>query len=222
MLPTVMGLLAHAVRRTQALAQRAVPAGRLIYRGPADARRVALTFDDGPDHLTPAYLEVLDRYGVPATFFVMGDLLEVAPAAIGEYRRRGHQLGGHGYDHTGFPALSWRALEDQLVRSAAMIGPVPEGRLWIRPPYGQLDARSLAKLWARGNVVAMWSLDSRDYGNPAPELIAARCAPEQVTPGEVLLFHEGHQHTIDALPAIIEALLAADYELVTMADLVAR
>ena len=67
-----MGLLAHAVRRSQELAQRAVPAGRLIYRGPTDARRVALTFDDGPDDLTPSYLEVLDHYGVPATFFVMG------------------------------------------------------------------------------------------------------------------------------------------------------
>jgi len=217
-----MGLLAGAVRRAQDLAQRAVPAGRLIYRGPSDARRVALTFDDGPDDLTPAYLDVLDHYGVPGTFFVMGDLCEVRPDAVGEYRRRGHQLGGHGYDHASFPSLSWRELEEQLARSEARIGPVPEGRLWIRPPYGQWDARTLVKLWARGHVVAMWSLDSRDYGHPAAEQIVARCAPGEVEPGEVLLFHEGHQHTIDALPAIIEGLHGAGYELVTMADLVAR
>lgn len=216
-----MGLLAHAVRRTQELAQRAVPAGRLVYRGPSDARRVALTFDDGPDELTPAYLEVLDRYGVPGTFFVMGDLCAMRPHALGEYRRRGHQLGGHGYDHTRFTSLSWSELDDQLDRSARIIGPVTEGRLWMRPPYGQLDARVLAKLWSRDHTVAMWSLDSRDYGHPAPELIAARCAPEHVTPGEVLLFHEGHQHTVDALPVIIERLLADGYELVTMADLIA-
>jgi peptidoglycan/xylan/chitin deacetylase (PgdA/CDA1 family) len=217
-----MGLLATAVRRTQDLVQRAVPAGRLIYRGPDGARRVALTFDDGPDPLTPGYLEVLDRYGVPGTFFVMGDLCEVRPEAVGEYRRRGHQIGGHGYDHTRFTSLSWRELEDQLARTTAKIGPVPEGRLWVRPPYGQFDARALAKMWARGHVVAMWSLDSRDYGNPAADEIAARCAPDRVSPGEVLLFHEGHQHTIDALPVIIERLLADGYELVTMADLVAR
>jgi peptidoglycan/xylan/chitin deacetylase (PgdA/CDA1 family) len=216
-----MGLLAHAVRRTQDLAQRAVPANRLIYRGPPTARRVALTFDDGPDELTPGYLDVLDRHGVPATFFVMGDLCEVRPRAVGEYRRRGHQIGGHGYDHTRFTALSWRALDDQLDRTADKIGPVPEGRLWVRPPYGQVDARSLTKMWARGHVVAMWSLDSRDYGHPEPDLIAARCAPDQVEPGEVLLFHEGHQHTIDALPTIIERLQADGYELVTMADLIA-
>lgn len=217
-----MGLLATAVRRTQDLAQRAVPAGRLLYRGRADARRVALTFDDGPDDFTPGYLEVLDRYGVPGTFFVMGDLCEARPDAIGEYRRRGHQIGGHGYDHTRFTALSWRELDEQLDRTAQMIGPVPEGRLWVRPPYGQFDARALARMWTRGHVVAMWSLDSRDYGHPAADLIAARCAPAHVSPGEVLLFHEGHQHTIDALPTIIERLVDDGYELVTMADLVAR
>lgn len=217
-----MGLLAHAVRRSQELAQRAVPAGRLIYRGPTDARRVALTFDDGPDDLTPSYLEVLDHYGVPATFFVMGDLCELRPEAIGQYRRRGHQIGGHGYDHASFRSLSWRELDRQLDRTAHQIGPVPEGRLWVRPPYGQVDARALAKLWARGHVVAMWSLDSRDYSHADPAAIIAQCAPDRVAPGEVLLFHESHPHTVAALPVIVERLLADGYELVTMADLVAR
>lgn len=217
-----MGLLAHAVRRAQDLAQRAVPAGRLLYRGPVTARRVALTFDDGPDPLTPALLDLLDRAGVPATFFVMGDLCEVRPHMVGEYRRRGHQLGGHGYDHTRFTSLSWSALEDQMARTEDKIGPVPEGRLWVRPPYGQFDARVLAKLWSRRHVVAMWSLDSRDYGNPAPSEIVERCAPERVTPGEVLLFHEGHQHTLAALPEIIDRLHGDGYEIVTMSDLFAR
>jgi len=217
-----LGLFSYMARRTQALLQRAVPNGRLVYRGSRDARRVALTFDDGPDELTPAYLDVLDRYGVPGTFFVMGDLCETRPDAVGEYRRRGHQIGSHGYDHTRFTALSWAQLEEQLDRTEREIGPVPEGRLWVRPPYGQFDARALAKLWGRGHVVAMWSLDSRDYGHPAAEVIAARCAPEQVEPGEVLLFHEGHQHTVDALPIVIERLVADGYELVTMADLFAR
>lgn len=216
-----MNLFARAVHRTQDLVQRVVPAQRLVFRGPPSPRRAALTFDDGPDDLTPAYLDVLDRYGVAATFFVMGDYCELRPHMIGEYRRRGHQLGGHGYDHQRFPALSWKALGDQLERSAQLIGPVPEGRLWVRPPYGAFDPRTLARLWSRGHTVAMWSLDSKDYGNPGPDAIIARCAPDLVAPGEVLLFHENHQHTLEALPTIIERLHADGYELVTMADLFA-
>lgn len=198
-----------------------LPGERIVWRGPSDVRRVALTFDDGPDERTPRYLDVLDRYGVAATFFVMGDYTEERPDAIAEYLRRGHQVGLHGYDHHKFTTLSVRALREQLRRTEAAIGPVPQGRLWVRPPYGAIGPLEAAVIVARGHVIGMWSLDSKDYDEAPAADIAARCAPDVVQPGDVILFHEGHDWTLAALPMVIERLLGAGFELVTMADLVA-
>lgn len=215
-----MAFLAQVKKSVEDALQR-VPGGRMVWRGPAGVRRVALTFDDGPCELTPAYLDVLERYGVAATFFLMGDLTEAQPGAVAEYLRRGHQVGSHGYDHQKFTSLSTRGVLAQLTRTARVIGPVPQGRLWVRPPYGAVRPRDVAAILATGHVMGMWSVDSKDYDPSTPEELAGRCSVEHVGPGDVVLFHEGMQWTLAALPAVIEGLQGAGYELVTMADLVA-
>ena len=195
--------------------------GRVFWRGSSDVRRVALTFDDGPDDLTRRFLDVLDRHGVPGTFFIMGDMTERRRGAIAEYIRRGHQVGAHGYDHKRLTTLTVRQIVEQFERTERAIGPVPQGRMWVRPPYGAMNAIVLGTLLARGYTVGMWSFDSGDYMSPTADEIVARCDPDRMQPGEVILFHEGYQRTVDALPTVIERLQAAGYELVTMADLVA-
>ena len=194
----------------------------LLRKGPADGKRVALTFDDGPDELTERYLDLLDNLGVPATFFVVGEHAVQHPGLVREYVRRGHQVAGHGYDHTRFSKLDRRALLDQMERTDAAVGGQVSGRSWVRPPHGSLDARSLLTLRVAGYVIAMWSLDAKDYDDKDPKSITARCAPDNVSAGDVLLFHEGQQWTLDALPPIVTALQASGYECVTMHDLFAR
>lgn len=198
---------------------RAVPRSRLVQRGPSSCRQVALTFDDGPDHLTSAYFDLLDELDVRATFFVVGMACELEPQLTREYVRRGHQIAGHGYDHTRFPKLPWSALDEQLRKTAAILGPTPTTRPWVRPPYGDVDARVLAQLLASGSLIAMWSLDSHDYEIRDPETLAARCSPRHVSAGEVILLHEGQQWTLDALPRIVHGLRDAGYEMVTMAEM---
>jgi peptidoglycan/xylan/chitin deacetylase (PgdA/CDA1 family) len=188
-------------------------------RGPTASRRVALTFDDGPDHLTERYLEVLDDLGVPATFFVLGALASARPDLVREYRRRGHQIAGHGYDHTRFNKLGRRELLDQCARTEATLGGQLSGRPWVRPPHGALDTSSLLQLVTSGYTVAMWSLDSRDYGTTDADEVVRRCA--SISAGEVILLHEGQQWTIDALPRIVAGIQAAGLECVTMHDLFA-
>ncbi len=210
--------MARSVRALvkQALFDR-VP--NLLRRGPATVKRVALTFDDGPDHLTTEYLALLDKLGVPATFFLVGQYADKHPDLVREYIRRGHQLASHGYDHTAFPKLGRRALLEQCSRTEDSIKGQVGGRPWVRPPYGALDTRSLLTLLAGGYAVALWTLDSCDYTDKNPATLAARCAPENVSSGEVLLFHEGQQWTLDALPDVVAALHGAGYECVTMHDL---
>src|SRR5262245_43785090 len=108
--------------RMKALATRVVPARVLVKRGAPGAPRVALTFDDGPHEMTDAYLDVLDRFGARATFFVVGRECERYPAALLRIVARGHEVAGHGFTHTAFPSLSADALREELSRTA---GPLP-------------------------------------------------------------------------------------------------
>jgi len=193
----------------------------VLRRGPAASRRVALTFDDGPDSMTPRYLDLLDELGVLATFFLIGERAEQHPELVREYLRRGHQVASHGYDHTRFPKLSRRELLEQCERTDGAIGGQLTGRSWVRPPHGSLDAPALVTLVAAGYTIAMWSVDSCDYSERDPETLADRCAPGAVGAGDVLLFHEGQDWTLAALPRIVTALHATGLECVTMYDLFA-
>ncbi|MFT3697266.1 MAG: polysaccharide deacetylase family protein [Kofleriaceae bacterium] len=194
----------------------------LLRKGPSTSKRVAITFDDGPDELTPRYLDLLDDLGVPATFFCLGELADKHPDTMREYKRRGHQLGGHGYDHQRFTKLTGKALLDQCVRTDEAIGGPVTGHSWVRPPHGSLDSLSLINLRAHGYVVALWSIDSCDYEDRDPASLAERCAPGKVNGGDVLLFHEGQEWTLEALPRIVTALHASGLECVTMFDLFAK
>lgn len=178
---------------------------------------MALTFDDGPDELTPRYLDLLDELRVPATFFVIGAHAEANPNLVSAYLQRGHQVASHGYDHARFSTLSRRDLLDQCRRTENAIGLQLSGHPWVRPPHGDLDTISILTLRAAGYTVALWSLDACDYTDHDPKSIAARCAP--ATAGDVLLFHEGQQHTLATLPLVVEQLRASGHECVTMYDL---
>lgn len=194
----------------------------LLRRGPATCPRIALTFDDGPDELTEQYLDLLDDLGVPATFFLVGENVAARSHLVREYLRRGHQVASHGYDHTRFPDLPRRRLLEQCARTDAMLGGQLDGRPWVRPPYGALDASSTLALLAARYTIAMWSLDSRDHALRDAREIVRQCAPNRVRGGEVLLFHEGQPWTLAALPKIVRDLRAAGFEPVTMHDLFAR
>lgn len=192
----------------------------LLRRGPSDVPRVALTFDDGPDHMTEQYLTLLDSLEVPATFFLCGERIAQRPDLVREYLRRGHQVASHGYDHTRFPELSRARLLDQCERTDRALGGQATGRSWVRPPHGALDPGSTLSLLAAGYTVALWSIDSEDHVDRDVESLVARCT-QQVTAGDVLLFHEGQPWTLDALPRVARALSARGLECVTMHDLVA-
>ncbi|HEY5926674.1 MAG TPA: polysaccharide deacetylase family protein [Kofleriaceae bacterium] len=194
----------------------------VLRRGPLTSKRVALTFDDGPDEMTPQYLELLDDLGVPATFFVCGSRATQRPDLIREYIKRGHQVANHGYDHTRFTRLSRRHLLQQLAQTEHAIGGQVTGRAWVRPPHGSLDASSLLALRTSGYIVALWSIDSCDYDVRDANLLAEKCSPAVVGAGDVLLFHEGQPWTLEALPRIVAALHASGLECVTMHDLFAR
>jgi peptidoglycan/xylan/chitin deacetylase (PgdA/CDA1 family) len=189
------------------------PASPVIRRGRRHDPRVALTFDDGPDHRTDEYLAVLARFRARATFFVIGEAAAQRPQAIARIAAAGHELAVHGYTHRPFPALRGRALREELSRTAALL---PHPRL-VRPPRGALSIGSVARCLGARLRTVLWSLDSDDCRTTSARQIAATVA--KASGGEIVLLHEGQDWTLAALPRILEGLAVAGLAPVTVSEL---
>lgn len=209
--PTLRG------RILRKIADRA-PRALLSTRGPGDRKEIALTFDDGPDELTPRYLEVLAELGIVATFFVIGQNAAKRPADVRAIMAAGHELGGHGYTHTPFPQLSRVGLWDELGRTQRLL-PVQKGRPLVRPPNGAVSALSLAWTAISGFSTVHWSVDSDDCRTSSPAEIAAKLSPTNVQAGDNVLLHEGQTWTLEALPLFVEPLKKAGFSFVTVTRL---
>jgi peptidoglycan/xylan/chitin deacetylase (PgdA/CDA1 family) len=205
--------------RLKQLAADALPRRVLVRRGPSARRRVALTFDDGPDALTDAYLDVLDRFGARATFFVVGSACARHPEALRHVVARGHEVGGHGFSHTPFTKLDATALRAELDSTAALLPPV-RGRLrLVRPPKGATSLRTLMICARAGYTTVLWSRDSDDCRTTAADEVAARVTAENTAPGDIVLLHEGQPWTLAALPRILESLARDGFEAVPIGEL---
>ena len=209
------GLRSRIKKRVAEVIPRAV----LVRRGAGSARRVALTFDDGPDQMTDAYLDVLDRFGARATFFVVGEACVARRDALLRMVARGHEVAGHGFTHDPFTRMTADGLRGELRRTAALLPPIAAGRPLVRPPTGATSLRSLALTARAGYTTVLWSRDSDDCRTMSADLVAARLAPAALTPGDIVLLHEGQTWTLAALPRILEGLAAAGWHAVTVSEI---
>lgn len=202
----------------KAAADVVLPSSVLVVRGPARARRIALTFDDGPDQLTEEYLRVLDELGARATFFVVGEACLARPEALSEIARRGHELGGHGFSHSSFSELGRSNLEAELERTAALC-PRTGSRALVRPPKGVLSAQALFTCARLGFTVVLWSRDSGDWRLQTADEIASELGREPPGGGDIVLLHEGQRRTLEALPSLLRTIRETGHELVTVSEL---
>ncbi|MBO5267449.1 MAG: polysaccharide deacetylase family protein [Muribaculaceae bacterium] len=173
-------------------------------------RVVYLTFDDGPiPEQTPWVLDILDRYGVKATFFMVGDNVRRNPDLLAEVRRRGHSVGNHTMHHLqGMKVTARRYLRDVSEADALIDSPL------FRPPHGIMrwkQSRALREKY----IIIMYDLVTRDY--------SAKLKPEQVLAnvkrfarnGSIIVFHDSLKAAANmraVLPRAIEWLLSQGYE----------
>ncbi len=191
-------------RVTRRMSESLLPTRVIITRVAGAGPRVALTFDDGPDPLSGALLDALDRLDVRATFFLVGRGCEKWPQTVQEIVRRGHEVGGHGHTHTRFPQLAPGALREELIRTSLLLPSAPRWPALVRPPHGSTTVASMARTAAAGYTTVLWSLDSQDSTERDPVKVAA-CA-DRARPGDVMLLHEGQKWTIDALGPLVGRL----------------
>jgi peptidoglycan/xylan/chitin deacetylase (PgdA/CDA1 family) len=180
-------------------------------------RGIALTFDDGPHpEGTPDVLGQLERAGVTATFYLVGEQVERNPALAAEIAVAGHEVGIHGYRHTLLLRRSPAALRDDLDRAEAVIGEATGARsLSYRPPYGVFSLAGLQLARERWSPL-LWSHWGRDWEARATPSSIATLATRGLGPGAVILLHdsdaysapESWRQTVAALPAVLEAAAA--------------
>lgn len=207
-------------RRTRGLARLGQPAVRQPW--PVDCvnhKCVALTFDDGPGPHTERLLDVLARRRVPATFFLLGMNAERDPTTVERIGRDGHELANHSYDHAELAELSPAEIRTQLARTQQAI--YAASGIWpclMRPPYGATNKRVARVARTLRLPQVLWSLDTEDWDVKKAATVVDR-ATRATRRGEIILLHDIHKSSVDAVPGIITRLQRQGFRFVTVSGL---
>ncbi len=194
-----------------------------ISRGKVNGPFIAMTFDDGPHpRNTPRLLEMLRQRNIKATFYVVGTNSKRYPDMLREMVAEGHEIGNHTVNHLGLSRLSADKIRRELggaheaVLSATGVPPTT-----VRPPYGSVTKAQKQWIFDEfGYTTVLWSVDPRDWQRPGVSVVARRIV-EGARNGSIILAHDIHKPTIDAMPSALDELLRRGYRFVTVSQLMA-
>jgi peptidoglycan-N-acetylglucosamine deacetylase len=187
-----------------------------------DGPYVALTFDDGPSaKLTPKLLDLLAARHIKATFFVIGENAAEHPEIVARAAHEGHEIGNHTWSHPSLAKKSDEAVRRELQKTDDAIRSATGNRpALIRPPYGSITTRQ--KKWINsefGYKIILWDVDPLDWKRPGPIAVCNRIV-RNTRAGSIILSHDIHSGTIDAMPATIDQLEAKGFKFVTVSELI--
>ena len=179
-------------------------------------KAVALTFDDGPSpKTTPVALDLLKKYNAKGTFFMVGHAVEGNEDIIKRVIAEGHQIGNHSWDHPVLTKISLEKAKSQINDTTAALKKASGLDVYImRPPYGAINGAIQA---AVDQSFILWDVDTLDWKNRNTASIMKEVRKAQ--PGSIILMHDVHQTTIDALPLILQYLTEQGFEMVTIEEL---
>ncbi|WP_394214845.1 polysaccharide deacetylase family protein [Brachybacterium vulturis] len=200
----------------------AVPDAPAAPEPPGDCtgeRCLALTFDDGPSpETTPRLLDILAEHQVRATFFVLGSQARAFPEILARQIAEGHEVANHSWSHPDLTSLSEDALREEVVRTNEAIEEVTgSSPTLLRPPYGATGP-TVARVAADLEMVqAMWDVDTRDWEHHDPARTLA--AVGDASAGSMILMHDIHATTVDAVEDVIMALRGEGFGFATVSSL---
>ncbi len=188
-------------------------------------KKIALTFDDGPHpKKTPQILDILDDFGVRATFFIIGKNAENYPAVLKETAARGHEIANHTYSHRALSSLSRDAVREEIGRTDKIIADITgKAPRLFRPPMGAYSPAIVAAAREFGKTTVIWTVDTRDWAGETKSNIIKNIKAN-IRGGSIILFHDfttGTANTGEALLEIIPYLQSEGYEFVTVSELLA-
>ncbi len=182
---------------------------------------VAMTFDDGPHpSLTPKLLDILKERNIKCTFFLIGQNVKAYPQIVRRIIAEGHEIGAHTYTHCSLTSRSDAQIRSELQRSEEVLMAAANYRpQLIRPPYGAINTRIKQLMFSEfGYSTIMWSVDPQDWRRPGVSVVTSRLV-SGARPGAIMLAHDIHPPTIQAVPAMFDQLLAKGYQFVTVSQL---
>lgn len=198
--------------------------GSRVSRVAVPEKIVALTFDDGPHGvLTPRVLDILDRYNAKGTFFVLGSNVRTHPALLQRMVSRGHEIGNHTWNHMNMSRASREAIAADLAKTnEAIVSACGVKPRLMRPPYGAGNAALSS--WMKesiGATTVLWDVDTNDWRKPGVQTVINR-AVNGARSGSIILVHDIHKSTVDAVEGIVKGLQARGFQLVTVSELMSR
>ena len=194
-----------------------------INKGSRALPYVALTFDDGPvSSNTRRVLDMLKQRNIKATFYVLGNRVVNNPGLIRRMVAEGHEIGNHTWDHKKLTGLSDSQVRSQMNRTRdAIVSAAGVKPRTMRPPYGALLTRQRNMLYREyGYPTIMWDVDPEDWRKPGISVVKNRIV-SKTRNGSIILLHDLHSSSVDAVPATVDALLRKGYKFVTVSQLIA-
>ena len=191
-----------------------------IYSVERQEKIVAISFDAAwGNEDTQTLIDILAQYDLHATFFVVGDWVDRYPESVKALSDAGNEVMNHSSNHAHFSALS----EDEIIADVtacnrkieAITGKTPT---LFRCPYGEYDDHVIQAVNSTGMTAIQWDVDSLDWKGLSAAEIQKRVV-SKVQPGSIVLFHNAAEHTPEALPGIIESLLADGYTIVPISQI---
>ena len=182
---------------------------------------LAMTFDDGPHPtLTPKLLDILKERNIKCTFFVIGKNAKAYPKIIQRMLAEGHEIANHTWTHCSLTSRSDAQIRSELQQSEdALVAAANYRPHLIRPPYGAINTRIKQLMFTEfGYPTIMWSVDPQDWRRPGSSVVTSRLV-NGAHPGAIMLSHDIHAPTIQAMPSMFDQLLAKGYQFVTVSQL---
>lgn len=196
-----------------------MPFSRVLVSG----NYLAMTFDDGPHPTnTPRLLEMLRARNIKATFFVIGQSATLYPQVLRTTVEQGHEIGNHSNTHRLLSKLSDAEMKADLSRChEAVLSATGVAPRVMRPPYGGLLKRQHEVIRNEfGYPIILWSVDPLDWKRPGPSAVTSRIL-HGASAGGIVLAHDLHSQTVDAMPATLDGLLRRGFQFVTVSQMLA-
>jgi peptidoglycan/xylan/chitin deacetylase (PgdA/CDA1 family) len=186
----------------------------VIWRKNSQNQRLVLTFDDGPDPaVTPRILEMLDRFKIPAVFFLSGARIEKNSKELTHINYGPHIIGNHGYRHCPFIGSSSSKYRKDIKKTDDLIRKYfRRDTIFFRPPYGIWGPGLEKVLESKQKKLVLWSLMANDFKWPPQKVYNFLC--DNLEKGDIIVFHDGEKYqetVLDVLPRFIEHCLSRNF-----------
>ena len=194
-----------------------------IYCVDTNEKKVAISFDAAwGNEQTEQLLNILDKYKVKTTFFLVGEWVDKYPDSVKEIAKRGHDVENHSNTHAYMTKISESEMNEEIVKCNEKIqkltGKYPT---LFRPPYGDYNNAVVKAVKSNNMYCIQWDVDSLDWQDPSPQQIVDNIT-KKLKNGSIVLLHNGATHTPEALPLVIEAILNEGYDIVPISEIIPK